>query len=115
MSVKNKRAYADRHGYKLVLAGGETIDPHRPPAWSKIKALSQYLPFFDYMIYMDVDTLVMNMEVTLEGLLAGSSGKDVVISEVSDKDARSLPAPAPAPAPALAVYSTHSPVPLQTH
>ena len=46
-----------------MLATSEHIDPSRPAAWSKISAMKAHLSDFDYLMFTDVDTLVMNMEV----------------------------------------------------
>lgn len=80
LSVKNKRIYAERHGYQLVLENGSGIDTRRPPAWSKILALKRHLHRFDYLLFMDVDSLVMNMEVLLEDYTGGGE-LDLIISE----------------------------------
>ena len=75
LSMKNKRDYADRHRYELVVAHGKgVIDESRPAAWSKFLALRQHLPRFDYLFFMDVDTLIMNDEIKLEDLVARDGG-----------------------------------------
>jgi len=91
LSVRNKRAYAARHGYEVVVADPLLLDRSRPPAWSKFLALRQHLERFDFLMFMDVDTLVMNDEVKLEELVvsevatraggADREAKDLFISE----------------------------------
>ena len=49
---------------ELVLATSEHIDASRPAAWSKISAMKAHLHDFDYLFFTDIDTLVMNMEVS---------------------------------------------------
>lgn len=80
-SLANKRAYAKRHGYELVVVTGAGIDRSRPAAWSKIQAMRTHLPRFDYLCYFDADTLVMNPEVQLLDYAAQAPDKDVFISE----------------------------------
>lgn len=79
LSVKNKQTYANRHGYELVVVSGENIDPSRPAAWSKFKALAEHLNRFDYVLFVDVDALVMNFDVRLQHLV--STNKDIFITE----------------------------------
>jgi len=79
LSVKNKQTYAKRHGYELVLVSGENIDPSRPAAWSKFKALAEHLNRFDYILFVDVDALVMNFDVRLQDLV--STNKDIFMTE----------------------------------
>uniref|UniRef100_A0A7S2WUX7 Nucleotide-diphospho-sugar transferase domain-containing protein n=1 Tax=Rhizochromulina marina TaxID=1034831 RepID=A0A7S2WUX7_9STRA len=79
-SLENKRQYAQRHGYDLVVARGKDIDRSRPAAWSKFKAMRKHLPRYDYLLYTDADTIVMNQEVKLESLV-GDGSADVIITE----------------------------------
>eukprot|EP00613_Pedinella_sp_CCMP2098_P041141 CAMPEP_0171801136 /NCGR_PEP_ID=MMETSP0991-20121206/72086_1 /TAXON_ID=483369 /ORGANISM="non described non described, Strain CCMP2098" /LENGTH=306 /DNA_ID=CAMNT_0012412761 /DNA_START=324 /DNA_END=1241 /DNA_ORIENTATION=- len=82
MSVHNKQRYAARHNYELITAGAGEIDPSRPPAWSKLLALRRHLPRFDYLLFVDVDTLVMNPDITLDELVArGGSNSDLIFTE----------------------------------
>ena len=59
--------YAKRHGYKLI-NGNSLIDASRGAAWSKLYAMEQSLPNFDYVMYMDMDAVIMNMDKNLERL-----------------------------------------------
>lgn len=79
MSIQNKRAYCALHGYTLLLADGHMIDRSRPAAWSKVLALRHFLPSYDWIVYMDTDTLVMNPDIKIETLI--DERYDVVISE----------------------------------
>jgi hypothetical protein len=78
-SIQNKRAYCEKHGYSLKIADGQMIDRSRPAAWSKVLALRHYLPQFDWVLFMDTDTLVMNPEIRVESLI--DERYDVIISE----------------------------------
>eukprot|EP00052_Salpingoeca_macrocollata_P017688 m.144612 g.144612 ORF g.144612 m.144612 type:complete len:371 (-) comp20470_c0_seq7:84-1196(-) len=66
LSLENKRQYTQRHGYELVVA--DSVDPSRPPAWSKLKHLQAQLPRFDFLAFMDLDALIMNNTFKLEWL-----------------------------------------------
>ena len=64
-SAANKRRYADLHGYDLIVSR-TVADPSRPAAWSKILEVRKHLPRYDWLMFIDVDTLIMNPAVRLE-------------------------------------------------
>jgi glycosyltransferase involved in cell wall biosynthesis len=66
--VANKQQYADRHGYDVIV-DGDVIDETRPTSWSKLLAMRKYLPYYDYLFYVDADTLVTNPELKLEDIV----------------------------------------------
>ena len=66
-SVANKRRYAALHGYDLLVST-QVADPSRPAAWSKILEVRKHLPSYDWLLFIDVDTLVMNPNVRLEDI-----------------------------------------------
>jgi hypothetical protein len=76
LSVRNKQQYAQLHGYEVVVAN-DLLDHSRPGAWSKLPAMLHHLPKFDYLVYMDIDTLVMNFDVRIEQFLI--PGKDIIM------------------------------------
>ena len=46
-----------------------TLDPARPPAWSKVPFVRRLLDQYDWVFWLDADALIMNPDVALEGLL----------------------------------------------
>jgi galactosyl transferase GMA12/MNN10 family len=52
------RAYAERHGYDLVV--GREADPRRPPAWSKVRMLQQLLAEFELVVWIDADAVIVD-------------------------------------------------------
>jgi hypothetical protein len=60
-----KRDYCQKHGYDFIEDDSKT-DMTRHLAWSKIPAILEYLPKYDYLVWMDADTLIMNPEKRLE-------------------------------------------------
>lgn len=68
-SIDNKRAYAQRHGYKLFVAPDDLIDPSRPVAWSKLRALQAALADGAHLVaWFDADALVMAPHIRLEDI-----------------------------------------------
>ncbi|KAI5059375.1 hypothetical protein GOP47_0025694 [Adiantum capillus-veneris] len=77
----NKAKYAQLHGYTFINAS-DTLDNSRPPSWSKILAVRKHLPKFDWVFWNDVDSLVINPEISLE---------DIVASVVGSRDNSGIP------------------------
>eukprot|EP00250_Pteridium_aquilinum_P012257 c20603_g1_i3 orf=99-1166(-) len=76
--MPNKVSYTQRHGYEFIDAS-DTLDPSRPPSWSKILAVRKHLPNFDWVFWNDVDSLVTNPEISLEDIIdsvVGSMGRN---------------------------------------
>lgn len=67
----NKKSYCDRWQYDYVLENATEImrDDPRPKAWGKIKTLMKFLPLYDWVMWMDADSLVMNFNITIESIL----------------------------------------------
>lgn len=64
----SKRAYCERWGYDFACFEG-TLDPDRPPAWSKVRFVRRLLDRYDWVFWLDADALIMNPDVALENLL----------------------------------------------
>ena len=56
-STANKQAYADLHGYDLIV-DEDIVDKSRPASWSKLLAMRKYLPNYDFVLYIDIDTII---------------------------------------------------------
>ena len=50
MSLDNKQAYADLHGYDVIVATSADVDHTRPAAWSKLLVLEKHLGDYDYLM-----------------------------------------------------------------
>eukprot|EP00892_Ulva_mutabilis_P001951 jgi/Ulvmu1/11757/UM008_0171.1 len=77
---RNRKEYADRHGYTLV-NGTDLVGDDRPPAWYKIKVVESVLNDFDWVFYLDSDAWITNPEIPLETLLPAQGGADFVVTE----------------------------------
>lgn len=69
--LRNRESYARRHGYAVINAN-DLLDRSRPAAWSKLLAMERHLAAgqFDYLLYIDMDVVVMNPALRLETLIA---------------------------------------------
>lgn len=68
-SFINKLNYCRHRGYDLIVEGDEAVDHTRAPAWSKIRVLRKWLPFYEWVVWVDMDTLFMNFESSIEDLV----------------------------------------------
>ncbi|KAI9336420.1 hypothetical protein DFJ73DRAFT_892762 [Zopfochytrium polystomum] len=110
-SIANKMAYTKRHGYDLIVldspardqppvfAVGEEPEPH--PVWAKVSGLRRHIYDYDWILVVDADAFVANLEVKVEDFvkdverLHRRRGKDVgndgvEDGPVSDADGRNV-------------------------
>jgi hypothetical protein len=78
--MKNKETYCQKHGYHFV-NGNKYVDNSRPPAWSKLIAVKEVLRNYDYLMYIDMDAIIMDMSRPIEYFIAAGSDKDVIMTE----------------------------------
>jgi hypothetical protein len=69
--LRNRQEYANMHGYEVINANS-VIDPTRPVAWSKLLAIKHNLDKFDYIMYIDMDAVIMEPSITVENLIYAS-------------------------------------------
>eukprot|EP00667_Euglena_gracilis_P014566 EG_transcript_15099 len=67
-AVHSKRCYAALHGYRFILDTSPRTH-ERTPHWSRVLVLQRYLPHFDWILYLDIDTMMVNASITLEHFL----------------------------------------------
>nr|XP_015646651.1 uncharacterized protein LOC9268478 isoform X5 [Oryza sativa Japonica Group] len=85
-TARNKRSYAAAHGYGLAVLPAASVDPRRPPSWSKVLALRAHLHLHHHhwLFWNDADTLVTNPDIPLLHVQKGSSmlgGDDFVLGD----------------------------------
>ena len=73
--LRGKDMYCAKHGYDFVDADESIVDTTKPIPWSKVRLIQEYLnKKYDYIVWVDGDTHIMNMEIKLEDLIAELSG-----------------------------------------
>ena len=73
--IKSKKLYCEKHGYTFI--DDESVyDNTRPHAWSKILLVKKYLQEYDYIMWIDGDTFIMNDEITIEERLQKLNPED---------------------------------------
>lgn len=65
-SLANKYKYAQLYNYDFIPVFDDPINPHLPASWSKLSALMQYLPHYDWIWAADSDLMITNRNLTLE-------------------------------------------------
>jgi hypothetical protein len=74
----SKKIYCEKHSYDLI--DDESVwDTERPISWSKICLLKKYLPLYDYVVWMDADAMITNMDHKLEDKIGWMEGKDIMV------------------------------------
>ena len=68
LSELDKRYYASVNNYTL-LVNREVLNPTRKPSWNKVLMAIRHLEDFDWLLYVDADTLIMNPEIKLHELV----------------------------------------------
>ncbi|KAL1925559.1 uncharacterized protein VTP21DRAFT_442 [Calcarisporiella thermophila] len=72
IAADNKRKYAKKHGYAFVARSkefAEQIFLKRKTVWGKVDAVEKVLVNYDWMLWLDMDAVIFNPTVTVEGLL----------------------------------------------
>lgn len=77
-SAQNKRSYAIQHGYSFVARSLEFAQQgmrgDRATVWGKVDLIEKVLPKYDWVLWMDMDAVIMNPEIKIEKLLEQFEG-----------------------------------------
>lgn len=74
----NFRSYCNKHGYGFVMSN-TNLDTSRPPHWSKIKLLQQFIDKYDWLVWIDSDATITNKDIKIESII--DSDYDIIISK----------------------------------
>lgn len=74
LAADNKRQYAIAHNYAFVARSNEFAQQElrttkRRTVWGKIDAVQKVLPKYDWLFWMDMDAVIMNPDITVQGIL----------------------------------------------
>jgi len=78
----SKKEYCKKHSYTFI-DDTSIIDKSRPIAWSKILLIKKYLHLFDYVVWIDADAMILNMEHKIEDKIHFTEKKDICVTTVS--------------------------------
>jgi hypothetical protein len=88
-SLKDKLAYAKLHNYTLI-AADRSLDPSRHIEWSKLRLVYRALHAHPVVLWLDVDTLVWNKQISVESFVAKTQRKGLVAQLDLGRDRSSL-------------------------
>jgi len=81
------RQYAQRHGYEVHVHSKPIPSPDsilRMASWNKVLMAIRYLSSYDWIMWIDADALVMNLDVRVEDLVAAAQpGQDLILTHDS--------------------------------
>lgn len=69
LTNKNKNDYCDKHGYDCKFYSFENPDSTKHAAYSKFLAVLDCLPYYDWVFYSDIDSIIMNHEIKIEDFI----------------------------------------------
>src|SRR5258708_36810234 len=82
LTSQNKIEYAEIHGYDCIYEQRTIVnlgDGSGNGSWHKIPYLLKYIKHYDWILWSDADSLIMNFRKKLEGFLPADKGKDLII------------------------------------
>ena len=65
----NKTEYCKKHEYDCIFYNMENKSSNKHVAYNKFLAVLDCLPFYDWVFYNDIDSLIMNQEIRLEDFI----------------------------------------------
>jgi hypothetical protein len=69
MSYHSKAVYCKRMGYDLIVGGKNDIEPERSSHWAKLTMMLRWLPHYDYIMWMDADTVITRYNFAIDTLI----------------------------------------------
>ena len=80
----SKTQYCEKNGYDFF-DDDSVCDSLRPPAWAKVKQILLHLSRYDYIMWIDADTYIMNQNRLVENLIYEEmNGRDILIARDCD-------------------------------
>lgn len=79
-SRENKISYCKKHGYDFI-EDESILIKNLPIPWSKIPLLLKYIDNYDYIVWIDADILIMNLNIKIEDFISKYPNDIVVGSD----------------------------------
>ena len=74
--------YCKKHNYDFFDDEEDNVDNSRPLAWSKINIIKKYISNYDYVVWIDGDSHIMNQKIKLEQIIRDwSQDKDFTVAQ----------------------------------
>lgn len=69
LTEANKNQYCDKHGYDCKFYNFTDIKSDKHIAYTKFLAILDCLPYYDWVFYNDIDSLIMNFDIRIEDFI----------------------------------------------
>ena len=79
IATKNREAYCKLHGYTLVVDDVEVSSKYGDHRWDRYDAIKKHLHDCDWLVWTDVDVLLMNPSITLESIIELAQNNEDII------------------------------------
>lgn len=69
ISRKNKTTYCEKNGYEFIEFIFKELPDNRSPHWGRVLALKKHLKNYDWLLYLDTDSVICNMNIKIEKII----------------------------------------------
>lgn len=80
LTVGSKIRYCRKHNYEFVVYNFRNLD--RTPHWGRVLGIKEHLKRFDWLLYLDTDTLITNFSIRIENEI--SKKHNIIIGRMPD-------------------------------
>lgn len=74
----SKIEYCKRHKYDFI-EDDTVLDKTRPIAWSKILLILKYMSYYDYVVWVDADAMIVDLDQKIEDKIHLMNNKPVMV------------------------------------
>lgn len=79
--ILSRQLYCEKYGYDLH-EDESVYDESRPMAWSKINLIRKYLSQYEYVVWIDADSYIMNDNIKLDSIITNYMGElDMMVAQ----------------------------------
>lgn len=86
-SIKNITAYCNKYNYAFIIYN-TPLNDEVSMCWNKIAVIIKNLSSYNYLVWIDADALINNMNISIESIINTDPNKDLYICEdiIIDKE-----------------------------
>ncbi|KNC84626.1 hypothetical protein SARC_03156 [Sphaeroforma arctica JP610] len=84
----SQKHYAKKHGYDFYVYRDSTLDWDMERGfwdsavtWNKVNAVPRHMPDHEWVMWIDSDAVITNLDITLESIIAQGEGKEFLIAD----------------------------------
>ena len=80
LSFANHKFYAEKHGYNYICYSDSMVDL-KYVTWNKVYVLLNYINSFKYVVWIDADAIITNMDISIESVIAKQESKHLHVCD----------------------------------